>query len=235
MSSGLDSLLYFGLVFVALSLASLNLRTFGGSVIFSVAVLGKHSKIKKLGADGLFYWLGTVLVMAPFMLILSLGFGLMNEFMSDGWFRMMQYVVSSLALTWAIFNFYVFKVGPRRDSEGALRQRMINMTRLAGTLKGNVGSGVLNGVSLIVSEGGLIAAVIWLLVVTSLAQWWLVLALALWVSSAIWWVFGSLVYGSRLHLVERFRKSYGPKISFLCGVGALFISWLILVRVLGLL
>lgn len=224
-------LLFFGIS--AIVLAGLNLRSLGNSLIFSVSVLGKHADIRRMGLNSLIFWLGTTLVVAPALVVC---WEISSKLVSLGGleFRLAAYSVSTLLIIWGLFNLYVYKVGPRRDSEGRLRRKIINLSRSTGTITQDFIFGVFNGFSVIASEFGIFVGGIWLIQIAGgfgFAELGVVILAA---TSAIWVIYLSLLYGANLSVAERFRKSHGAKVSFVIGFLGVFGSWLVLAKSMGL-
>jgi hypothetical protein len=214
-------------------LAGLNLRSLGNGVIFSVSVMGRHADMRKMGVNALIYWIGTSLVVAPAIFLCWSASSALLE-LSGVSLRLAAYGVSTLFMVWGLFNLYVYKVGPRRDSEGRLRRRIVNLSRSAGRIRTDFLFGIFSGVSIVLSELGIFIGGIWLIQVSGgfgFAELSIVILAA---TSAIWAIFASLLYGANLSVVERFRKKHGPKVSFVCGVFGVFGSWLILAKSMGL-
>ncbi len=218
---------------LAIVIAGLNLRSLGNSLIFSVSVMGKHANIRRMGLNSLIYWLGTVLVVSPAMVLcwqssaalLSLGgFG----------YRLAAYGVSTLMVAWGLFNLYVYKVGPRRDSEGRLRNKIVNLSRSTGTLSQDLIFGIMSGISILISELGIFIGGIWLVQTAGGFGFFELSLVIVAASSSIWVIYMALLYGFNLGMIERFRKSHGPKVSFLVGFLGIFGSWLILAKSMGL-
>ncbi len=219
---------------ISIILAGLNLRSLGNSLIFSVSVMGRHADMRKLLINVILFWLGTIVVVAP---ILYLGWQTSSYLvdLSGSELKMASYVFSSLFMAWGLFNLYVYKVGPRRDAEGRLRQKMVNLSRSVGDAKEDLTFGAFNGLSVIASELGLFLGGIWLIQKGGGFGFMELSLVTLAATSAIWLIFLCLLYGLNLSNVERFRKKHGPKISFLCGLIGIFGSWLILANSMGLL
>lgn len=224
-------LLYFGVL--AILIAGVNLRSLGNSLMFSVSVMGKHADMRKMAVNALVFWLGTLLVVGPAMIAcwqvssLLLGLGGVG-------LRLAAYGVSTLLIIWGLFNLYVYKVGPRRDSEGRLRNKIINLSRSTGTITQDFVFGVFNGVSIIASEFGIFVGGIWLIQISGgfgFAELGIVILAA---TSAIWVIYLSLIYGANLSVAERFRKAHGAKVSFVVGILGVFGSWLVLAKSMGL-
>ncbi len=214
-------------------LAGLNLRSMGNALIFSVSVMGHHADMRRLLLNNVIFWLGTSVVVAP---ILYVGWEASSALV--GWngleLRLASYVYSSVLLIWGLFNLYVYKVGPRRDSEGRLRMRIVKLSRLVGKAENDFLFGVFNGLSILVAELGLFLGGIWLMQkgggfgFFELGVVWLSATVLIWV------VFLFLLYGYKLSDLEKFRKKHGAKVSFLCGVLGVFGSWVILANSMGL-
>ncbi len=219
---------------ITVILAGLNLRSLGNSVIFSVGVMGHHSDLRKLLANTIVFWVGTTLVVFP---VLWIGWEISSAFlgMSGLSLRLASYLFSTLFMVWGLFNLYVYKVGPRRDSEGRLRTKIITLSRSAGHLQKDFVFGFMNGVSVVISEIGLFLGGIWLIQKGG-GFGFLELSLVTFAAtSAVWWIFIVLMYGLKLSDVERFRRAHGTKISYICGLLGVFGSWLILANSMGLL
>jgi hypothetical protein len=214
-------------------LAGLNLRALGNGVIFSVSVMGRHADIRRLGLNSLIYWLGTCLVVVP---VILLCWQLSYELLSLGGLelRLASYFVSTIFLIWGLFNLYVYKVGPRRDSEGRLRKKIVSLSRSSGTLVNDLIFGFLNGLSVITSELGIFLGSIWLIQSVGGFGYLELILVIIAANSAIWAIFLSVLYGHNLSVVERFRKAHGAKVSFACGVLGVMGSWLILARSIAL-
>lgn len=224
-------MLYFGIA--AIVAAGLNLRSLGNSLMFSVSVMGKHADMRKMAVNSLIFWLGTLLVVGPTLLI---GWEVSSYLLGLGGvgLRLAAYGVSTLLMVWGLFNLYVYKVGPRRDSEGRLRRKIINLSRSTGTIFQDFVFGVFNGVSVMVSEFGIFIGGIWLIQISGgfgFAELGVVVLAA---TSAIWAIYLSLIYGANLSVAERFRKAHGAKISFVVGILGVFGSWLVLAKSMGL-
>lgn len=219
---------------LSIILAGLNLRSLGNSIIFSVSVMGHHADMRKLLINIILFWLGTILVVAP---VLYVGWQISSALvsLSGNELRLASYIFSSIFIAWGLFNLYVYKVGPRRDSEGRLRQKMVNLSRSVGGVKEDLTFGVFNGISVIASELGMFLGGIWLIQKGGGLGFMEVGLVTIAATSAIWLIFLCLLYGLNLSNVERFRKKHGPKVSFLCGLIGIFGSWLILANSMGLL
>lgn len=224
-------LLYFGVVIVLA--ASVNLRSLGNSLMFSVSVMGRHADMRKMAINCLVFWLGTLLVVAPAIGVCwqtsswLLGLGGVG-------LRLAAYGVSTLLIVWGLFNLYVYKVGPRRDSEGRLRGKIINLSRSTGTIKKDFVFGIYNGLSVIAAEFGIFVGGIWLIQISGgfgFAELGIVTLAA---TSAIWAIYLSLIYGANLSVAERFRKAHGAKVSFVVGLLGVLGSWLVLAKSMGL-
>lgn len=224
-------LLAFGVL--AIVLAGLNLRSLGNSLIFSVSVMGKHADMRRMGLNSLIFWLGTTLIVGPALVLCwevssaLLGLGGVG-------YRLAAYSVSTLLIVWGLFNLYVYKVGPRRDSEGRLRRKIINLSRSTGTVTRDFIFGIFNGFSVIASEFGIFVGGIWLIQTAGgfgFAELGVVILAA---TSAIWAIYLSLIYGANLSVAERFRKAHGAKVSFVIGFLGVFGSWLVLAKSMGL-
>lgn len=219
---------------VCVLLAGINLRAIGNNLIFAVSVMGKHGDMRRLGLNSLIYWLGTLSILGPAIFA-------MWEFSSyllslSGYeLRFAAYLVSTVFLIWAIFNFYVYKVGPRRDSEGRLRSRIVSLSRSSGKLGNDVIFGILNGVSILASEFGILLGGIWLIQSAGGFGYAELAVVVAGSTLAIWAIFGALLYGLNLSAIERFRKAHGSKVSFICGVCGVLGSWLIIATTLGVL
>ena len=142
-------------------LAGLNLRSLGNSLVFSVSVLGKHANMRRLGINALVYWLGTIAVVGPVVILAWQLVGYLWT-LQGGDIRLSAYGISSLFMAWGLFNLYVYKVGPRTDSEGRLRSKMVALSRSAGKSRKDFMFGVFNGISVLLSEAGIIIGGIWL-------------------------------------------------------------------------
>jgi hypothetical protein len=218
---------------IGVILAGLNLRALGNAVIFSVSVMGRHADMRQLGINSLLYWLGTCLVVFPAIiacwqlsyLLLSLG-GLE--------LRLASYFVSTVFLIWGLFNLYVYKVGPRRDSEGRLRKKIVTLSRSSGKIVNDLIFGAFNGISVVFSELGIFLGSVWLIQSTGGFGYLELGFVLLAATSAIWIIFLSSLYGFNLSAVERFRKTHGAKVSFACGVLGVLGSWLILAKSIAL-
>jgi len=219
---------------IAIILAGLNLRSLGNGLIFSVSVMGQHADMRKLLINIILFWVGTIAVVAP---VLVIGWQISSALvgLSGVELKLASYVFSSLLMAWGLFNLYVYKVGPRRDAEGRLRQKMVNLSRSLGGVKEDLRFGVFNGLSVIASELGLLLGGIWLIQKGGGFGFMELSIVALAATSAIWLIFLCLMYGLNLSNVERFRKKHGPKVSFFCGLLGIFGSWLVLANSMGLL
>ncbi|HRV76190.1 MAG: hypothetical protein H6799_00995 [Candidatus Nomurabacteria bacterium] len=218
---------------LAVVLAGVNLRSLGNSLIFSVSVLGKHADMRRMGINSLVFWLGTTLIVGP---ALVLCWQVSSALVSLGGlsYRLSAYSVSTLLIVWGLFNLYVYKVGPRRDSEGRLRSKIINLSRNTGTITQDFIFGMFNGFSVIASELGIFIGGIWLIQTAGgfgFAELGVVILAA---TSAIWAIYMSLLYGANLSVAERFRKAHGAKVSFVIGFLGVFGSWLVLAKSMGL-
>lgn len=224
-------LLYFGIT--AIVLAGLNLRSLGNSLIFSVSVMGKHADMRRMGLNALVFWLGTTFVVGPALILcwqassLLLGLGGVE-------LRLAAYSISTLLLVWGLFNLYVYKVGPRRDSEGRLRRKIINLSRSTGTITRDFVFGIFNGFSVLASEFGIFVGGIWLVQIAGGFGFAELAVVILAATSAIWAIYLSLIYGANLSVAERFRKSHGAKVSYVVGFLGVFGSWLVLAKSMGL-
>lgn len=224
-------LLYLGIF--SIILAGLNLRSLGNSLIFSVSVLGKHADMRRMGLNAFVFWLGTVAVVGP---AIAICWQLSSWLLDFGGLelRLAAYSVSTMLMIWGLFNFYVYKVGPRRDSEGRLRRKIINLSRSTGTITRDLVFGVFNGLSVITAEFGIFVGGIWLIQIAGgfgFAELGVVILAA---TSAIWAIYLSLLYGANLSVAERFRKAHGAKVSFVIGFLGVFGSWLVLAKSMGL-
>lgn len=224
-------LLYFGIA--AIVLAGLNLRSLGNSLIFSVSVMGKHADMRRMGLNSLVFWLGTTLIVGP-ALILCWGISSLLLGLGGLELRLAAYGISTLLLVWGLFNLYVYKVGPRRDSEGRLRRKIINLSRSTGTVTRDFMFGVFNGFSVLASEFGIFVGGIWLIQIAGSFGFAELGVIILAATSAIWAIYLSLVYGANLSVAERFRKAHGAKVSFVIGFLGVFGSWLVLAKSMGL-
>ena len=123
-----SSLLILGVLLVFL--AGLNLRSMGNALIFSVSVMGRHADMRRMLLNSIVFWLGTSLVVGP---VLYVGWELSSAFAGLNGFelRLASYVFSTILLAWGLFNLYVYKVGPRRDSEGKLRRKIVKFSRVS--------------------------------------------------------------------------------------------------------
>lgn len=219
---------------LAVILAGLNLRSLGNSVIFSVSVMGHHSDLRKFLVNIIIFWLGTVVVVLP---VLYIGWELSARLigLNGTELRLASYVFSTLFMVWGLFNLYVYKVGPRRDSEGRLRTKIITLSRSAGHFQKDFVFGLLNGVSVVASEIGLFLGGIWLIQKAGGFGFVELSLVTFAATSAVWWIFLVLLYGLKLSDVEKFRRTHGNKISYVCGLLGVFGSWLILANSMGLL
>ena len=146
--------IFIGTGILAIVLAGLNLRSLGNVLIFSVSVMGHHADMRKLLLNNIIFWIGTSLIVAP---VLYFGWELSATLAAFNGvqLRLASYLFSSLFLAWGLFNLYVYKVGPRRDSEGRLRRKIVNLSRSAGRIEQDFVCGVFNGFSVLFSELGL--------------------------------------------------------------------------------
>src|SRR5687768_9504482 len=93
-------------------LAGINLRALGNGSMFAVSVMGHHANMRRFGLNALIYWMGTALVVVPAMFFFwELAGALLQT--SGLELRLGAYAVSTICMASAIFNFYVFRVGPR--------------------------------------------------------------------------------------------------------------------------
>ncbi|MDQ5914031.1 MAG: hypothetical protein QG623_650 [Patescibacteria group bacterium] len=227
------NILFLAIGSISIVLAGLNLRSLGNSVIFSVSVMGHHSDLRKLLANIVVFWLGTIFIVAP---VLYSGWEASSYLvnLSGTELKLAAYVFSSFSMVWGLFNLYVYKVGPRRDSEGRLRTKIIVLSRSAGHFQKDFVFGLLNGLSVIFSEIGLFLGGIWLIQKGGGFGYMELVLVLLAATSVVWWIFLSLIYGLNLSDVERFRKSHGSKVSFICGLLGVSGSWLILANSIGI-
>jgi hypothetical protein len=219
--------------FLLVFLAGLNLRSMGNALIFSVSVMGRHADLRRLLLNSVVFWLGTSVVVAP---VLYVGWEVCSFLMGLNGFelRLAAYVTSSVLLVWGLFNLYVYKVGPRRDSEGRLRVRIVKLSRSVGKFEEDFVFGVFNGLSVLASELGLFLGGIWLMQKGG-GFGFLELGVVLLSATILIWVgFLFLSYGYKLSDLEKFRKRHGSKVSFLCGVLGVLGSWVILANSMGL-
>ncbi len=218
---------------LAVVLAGLNLRSLGNSLIFSVSVMGKHADMRRMALNCLVFWFGTTLVVGPALILCWQLLAALGDLGGVG-FRLSAYSVSTLLIIWGLFNLYVYKVGPRRDSEGRLRRKIINLSRSTGTVSKDSLFGIFNGFSVLASEFGIFVGGIWLIQTAGgfgLVELGVTILAA---TSAIWAIYLSLLYGANLSVAERFRKAHGAKVSFIVGFLGVFGSWLVLAKSMGL-
>lgn len=214
-------------------LAGLNLRSMGNALIFSVSVMGKHADLRKLLLNSVIFWAGTMVVVAPVLYVgWEISFVLTG--LSDSLVKAISYIVSSVLILWGLFNLYVYKVGPRRDSEGSLRRRIVSLSRSAGSVEKDFVFGVFNGLSILASELGLFLGGMWLMQRGGGFGFFELGIVLLSATILIWVVFLLLMYGYNLSDLEKFRKKHGSKVSFLCGLIGIFGSWVILANSMGL-
>ena len=224
-------LLIFGVL--AVVLAGLNLRSLGNSLIFSVSVMGRHADMRRMALNSLAFWLGTTVIVGP---AIVLAWQTSAALVSLGGieYRLAAYSISTLLIIWGLFNLYVYKVGPRRDSEGRLRRKIINLSRATNTIPQDFVFGVFNGFSVVASEFGIFVGGIWLIQTAGGFGFAELGVTVLAATSAIWAIYMSLLYGANLSVAERFRKNHGAKVSFVVGFLGVFGSWLVLAKSMGL-